>query len=106
MTWALPPYSSADMNSLPDANKWFSAGVRWYRPTQVGRPSGRHEERLRLTGKEQLIADIMGAQQRLQHLIAYDRSDPLFSSHLTLSQFKILMLLARHGSVSGSELAA
>ena len=58
-----------------------------------------------LAGKEQLIADIMGAQQRVQALFAFDRSDPLFSSHLTVSQFKILMLLARHGSVSGSELA-
>ncbi|WP_250027458.1 MarR family winged helix-turn-helix transcriptional regulator [Paractinoplanes maris] len=56
-------------------------------------------------GKARLIADIMGAQKRLQDLIAEDRADPLFSSHLTLSQLKILMLLARHGSVSGSELA-
>ncbi|WP_250001934.1 MarR family transcriptional regulator [Actinoplanes sp. M2I2] len=55
--------------------------------------------------KDQLIADIMGTQQQLQDLIAEDRADPLFSSHLTLSQLKILMLLARHGSVSGSELA-
>ncbi|MCA2213531.1 MarR family winged helix-turn-helix transcriptional regulator [Jidongwangia harbinensis] len=55
--------------------------------------------------KEQLIADIMGAQQRLQHLFAYDRSDPLFSSHLTMSQLKILFLLSRHGNVSGGELA-
>jgi DNA-binding MarR family transcriptional regulator len=55
--------------------------------------------------KEQLIADIMGAQERLQHLFAYDRSDPLFSSHLTLSQLKILMLLSRHGNISGGELA-
>jgi DNA-binding MarR family transcriptional regulator len=47
----------------------------------------------------------MGAQQRLQHQFSYDRSDPLFSSHLTLSQFKILMLLSRHGNVSGGELA-
>ena len=54
---------------------------------------------------QQLIADIMGAQQRLQLLFGYDRADPLFSSHLTLSQLKILMLLARHGSVSGGELA-
>jgi DNA-binding MarR family transcriptional regulator len=54
---------------------------------------------------EQLIADIMGAQQRLQHLFAYDRSDPLFSSHLTLSQLRILMLLSRGGGMSGSELA-
>jgi DNA-binding MarR family transcriptional regulator len=54
---------------------------------------------------EQLIADIMGAQQRLQHLFAYDRSDPLFSSHLTLSQLKILLLLHRSGGMSGRELA-
>jgi DNA-binding MarR family transcriptional regulator len=55
--------------------------------------------------KEDLIADIMGAQQRLQHLFAYDRSDPLFSSHLTLSQLKILFLLSRHGNIPGGELA-
>src|SRR3954468_11465192 len=30
--------------------------------------------------KERLISDIMGSQQRLQHLFAYDRSDPLFAS--------------------------
>jgi DNA-binding MarR family transcriptional regulator len=60
---------------------------------------------LAVAGNEQLIADIMGAQQRLQQLFAYDRSDPLFSSHLTLSQLKILMLLSRHGAVSGGELA-
>ncbi|WP_127497640.1 MarR family winged helix-turn-helix transcriptional regulator [Actinoplanes solisilvae] len=58
-----------------------------------------------MADKQQLIADIMGAQQRLQDVIAEDRTDPLFSSHLTLSQLRILMLLARHGSVSGSELA-
>ena len=58
-----------------------------------------------MTENEQLIADIMGAQERLQQMFGGDRSDPLFSSHLTLSQFKILMLLARHGNVSGGELA-
>ena len=58
-----------------------------------------------MTGNEQRIADIMGAQERLQQLFGYDRSDPLFSSHLTLSQIKILMLLSRHGNVSGGELA-
>jgi DNA-binding MarR family transcriptional regulator len=58
-----------------------------------------------VAGKEQLIADIMGTQHRLQELIAEDQADPLFSSHLTLSQLKILMLLSRHGSVSGGELA-
>ena len=58
-----------------------------------------------MADNQQLIADIMGTQQRLQHLFAYDRSDPLFSSNLTLTQLKILMLLARHGTVSGGELA-
>ena len=55
---------------------------------------------------DELIADIMGAQARLQHLFADDRSDPLFSSHLTMSQLKILFLLSRHGNVRGGELAA
>ena len=54
---------------------------------------------------DRLVADIMAARQRLQRVFAYDRSDPLFNSHLTLTQIKILMLLARHGSVSGGELA-
>ena len=58
-----------------------------------------------MADSEELIADIMVAQQRLQRLFAYDRSDPLFNSHLTLTQIKILMLLSRHGSVSGGELA-
>lgn len=54
---------------------------------------------------ERLIADIMGAQQRLQHLFAYDRSDPLFASQLTMTQLKILLLLYRLGKTSGRELA-
>jgi len=58
-----------------------------------------------LAEQEQLIADIMVGQQRLQRLFVYDRTDPLFNSHLTLTQIKILMLLARHGNVSGVELA-
>jgi DNA-binding MarR family transcriptional regulator len=60
---------------------------------------------LAVAENEQLIADIMGAQQRLQYLFAYDRSDPLFSSHLTVSQLKILLLLSQRGAVSGRELA-
>ncbi|WIM95633.1 MarR family transcriptional regulator [Actinoplanes oblitus] len=58
-----------------------------------------------LSEKEKLIAEIMGAQIRLQHLFADDRSDPLFSSHLTMSQLKILLLLSRHGTLAGGELA-
>jgi DNA-binding MarR family transcriptional regulator len=38
----------------------------------------------------------MGSSIQLEHLFAGDRSDPLFSSHLTMSQLKILLLLARH----------
>jgi DNA-binding MarR family transcriptional regulator len=61
-----------------------------------------------MADNEDLIADIMGAQQRLQHLFAYDRSDPLFTSQLTLTQLKILMLLSGHtgtAGLSGRELA-
>jgi len=61
--------------------------------------------RFAVADNEQLIADIMGVQQKLQHLFAYDRSDPLFNSHLTLSQLKIMMLLSRSGGMSGSGLA-
>ena len=53
----------------------------------------------------QLIADIMEAQRRLQHLFAYDRADPLFSSHLTVSQLRILLLLSRGYAMSNGELA-
>jgi DNA-binding MarR family transcriptional regulator len=72
---------------------------------RVRRPATRHTEGFAVAENEQLIADIMGAQERLQHLFAYDRSDPLFSSHLTLSQLKILLLLSRDGNVAGGELA-
>ncbi|WP_255657705.1 MarR family transcriptional regulator [Actinoplanes sp. L3-i22] len=92
---------------MPDANKWFSMGSRWYRPSSDGLTTaiGGSQEEWALSEKEQLIAEIMGAQIRMQHLFADDRSDPLFSSHLTMSQLKILLLLARHGTMAGGELA-
>lgn len=58
-----------------------------------------------MAGNEQLIAEIMVVQRQLRSLFAADRSDPLFSSHLTLSQLKILMLLSRNGTLTGGELA-
>jgi DNA-binding MarR family transcriptional regulator len=58
-----------------------------------------------VAGNDEIIAYIMGAQLKLQRLLAYDRSDPLFTSHLTLSQLKAMMLLNREGTVSGGELA-
>jgi DNA-binding MarR family transcriptional regulator len=66
---------------------------------------GKPREGYAVAGNEERIADIMATQERLQLLFADDRSGPLFSSHLTLSQLKILMLLFRHGNVSGGELA-
>jgi DNA-binding MarR family transcriptional regulator len=92
---------------LPYTNKWFSAGGRRRRASSSGRGgivSAPQKESL-VADNEQLIADIMGAQERLQHLFAYDRSDPLFSSHLTLSQLRILMLLHRSDGMSGRELS-
>jgi DNA-binding MarR family transcriptional regulator len=78
-------------------------------PPAAGGPRAAHHSASQREGlvaeNEQLIAEIMGAQQRLQHLFAYDRSDPLFASHLTLSQLKILLLLHRSGGLSGRELA-
>ncbi|GIF03107.1 MarR family transcriptional regulator [Actinoplanes siamensis] len=47
----------------------------------------------------------MGAQIRLEQLFADDRSQPLFASHLTMSQLKILILLSRRGTLAGGELA-
>ncbi|MFI1989545.1 MarR family transcriptional regulator [Actinoplanes sp. NPDC020271] len=58
-----------------------------------------------LSEKEQLIADIMGAHIRLEQLFADDRSQPLFASHLTMSQLKILVLLSRQGAMPGGALA-
>jgi DNA-binding MarR family transcriptional regulator len=84
---------------LPDANKWFSIGVAGSVRSAGG------TEGLAVAEKDQLIADIMVGQQRLRSLFAADRSDPLFSSHLTLSQLKILLLLFRHGTLTGGELA-
>ncbi|MEV6344944.1 MarR family transcriptional regulator [Actinoplanes sp. NPDC051851] len=38
-------------------------------------------------------------------MFAEERSELLFSSHLTMAQLKILILLARNGTVAGGELA-
>ncbi|GIE79714.1 hypothetical protein Aph02nite_56640 [Actinoplanes philippinensis] len=72
----------------------------WYRPA-----TGTSQKEQALGQKEKLIADIMGSSIQLEHLFADDRSDPLFSSHLTMSQLKIMLLLSRHGTLAGGELA-
>lgn len=58
-----------------------------------------------MADRSELVVDIMEAQRRLQHLFAYDRADPLFSSHLTVSQLRILLLLSRGYAMSNGELA-
>jgi DNA-binding MarR family transcriptional regulator len=52
-----------------------------------------------------LIARIMEGQQRLQHLFSQDRSNPLFSSNLTMSQLKTLFVLRHRGPSGGQDLA-
>src|SRR3954451_13930442 len=47
----------------------------------------------------------MAAQLRMQRLFAHDRSNPLFSSHLTVPQLRILMLLEINEGGTGRELA-
>lgn len=58
-----------------------------------------------MADKARLIARILDAQRRIQHLLAYDRSNPLFDSNLTLPQLKILLVLSLRGDASGQELS-
>ena len=55
--------------------------------------------------KDALIARVMDAQLRLQRLFAQDRSNPLFTSNLTMSQLKTLFVLRYRGPSGGQELA-
>jgi DNA-binding MarR family transcriptional regulator len=55
-------------------------------------------------GNEQVISRIMDAQLVLQRLFTEDRSNPLFSSHLTMPQLRILLLIGADGA-SGRDLA-
>lgn len=52
----------------------------------------------------QLIGEIMQAQQRLAHVFAFNRSDPLLAANLTMPQLKVLWVLAINGSASGHDL--
>jgi len=46
----------------------------------------------------------MLAEQRMRALVAYDRTNPIFSVNLTMQQLKVLMLLSRHDGISSQEL--
>jgi DNA-binding MarR family transcriptional regulator len=54
--------------------------------------------------KEEVIYRIMKAQERMYHLFALDRSNPLLTANLTMTQLKILLVLSLRGGASGQEL--
>jgi DNA-binding MarR family transcriptional regulator len=56
--------------------------------------------------KEQAVARIMAAQERMAHLFAMDRSNPLLSVNLTMPQLKILLVLSLRGGASGQDLTS
>lgn len=56
--------------------------------------------------RTRLIARIEETQRALGRLFAQDRSSPLFESHLTLRQLKVVLLLAETGGASGQRIAA
>jgi DNA-binding MarR family transcriptional regulator len=52
------------------------------------------------------IDRIMRNQKRITHLFAFDRSDPLLTAHLTMPQFRVLLVLALRGGNASHDLAA
>lgn len=46
----------------------------------------------------------MKAEQRMRALVAYDRTNPLFSVNLTMQQLKVLLLLSRHDGIAAHDL--
>ena len=51
------------------------------------------------------IGRIMATQERLAYFFAFDRSDPILTANLTMSQLKIMLALSLRGGASGQELA-
>jgi DNA-binding MarR family transcriptional regulator len=56
------------------------------------------------THREALLHRVAAADQRMRALLAYDRTNPLFSVNLTMQQLKVLLLLSRHDGISSQEL--
>lgn len=59
-----------------------------------------------MADKEQVIGRIVEGQGRLHHLMLEDGTHPLLSMNITMSQFKVLLMLSLRGSGSGQELSA
>jgi DNA-binding MarR family transcriptional regulator len=56
--------------------------------------------------RDQLIGQIVEAQGRLQHLFLEAGNHPLLSMNLTMSQFKVMLILSARGGGSGNDLSA
>jgi DNA-binding MarR family transcriptional regulator len=56
------------------------------------------------TERAALLRRVIMAEQRLRSLVAYDRTNPIFSVNLTMQQLKVLLLLSRHDGISAQEL--
>jgi DNA-binding MarR family transcriptional regulator len=56
--------------------------------------------------KDLAIARIMELQQRFQHMLASDRSNPFFELNLTMPQLKVMLILATRGGAGGQELVS
>lgn len=56
------------------------------------------------THREALLHRVMMAEQRMRSLVAYDRTNPIFSVNLTMQQLKVLLLLSRHDGIASQEL--
>lgn len=56
------------------------------------------------SAKADAVGRIMAAQEQLAYFFAFDRSDPILTAHLTMSQLKIMLALSLRGGASGQEL--
>ncbi|GAA4250933.1 MarR family winged helix-turn-helix transcriptional regulator [Dactylosporangium darangshiense] len=54
--------------------------------------------------RDALLRRVTMAEERMRALLAYDRTNPLFSVNLTMQQLKVLLLLSRHDGISSQEL--
>lgn len=58
-----------------------------------------------MADRDALISRILETQRRLRRQFSDDHSHPLLSVNLTMSQLKVMLILARLGGASGQELA-
>jgi DNA-binding MarR family transcriptional regulator len=59
----------------------------------------------RMAAKADAVGRIMATQEQLAYFFAFDRSDPILTANLTMSQLKIMLALSLRGGGSGQDLA-